>query len=511
MSLNRKAFPQIPFFLLLIGLLWSSSLISQGAYRIQIMPGAAEMRYSKNINEAIRFIGNPVFYHDGAYLYCDSAWLMEESNTVDCFGKVRIKSSDTLNLYGKFLHYDGNTKLANLRDDVRLVDNQTTLTTDVMLFDRNTQIASYVTWGKIVNKDNTLTSRKGYYHTDTKKMYFKENVIVRNPDYTMNSDTLLYNTLSRITYFLGPTIIKGKDNYIYCENGEYNRNTNKSRFSENALLVDDNRRLTGDSLYYDSNEDYGKAVRNVILTDTVKDVILKGHFAEYWKNKGVAYITQMALAILGEKNDTLYLHADTLKATFDTTNQETRNLFAYENARFYRNDLQGECDSLYYSFADSVITMFRSPVIWSDKNQLTADTIRIFTGEKTIKLMKLYNSAFIINKDSTTTFNQIKGRNMTGHFADNRLVRIDVEGNAETIYYIREDNKEMIGINMAKGSRMHLYIEDNKIQRITYFDKPDGNLFPEKDVSADQRLIKGFHWLQERRPVTWPEVFRRFE
>lgn len=498
----------IPVLLLV---LMQSGSFAQGTYRIQILPGAAEMRYTKNLNEAIRFIGHPVFYHDGAYLYCDSAWLVEEQNSIDCFGQVRIKSSDTLNMYGNFLHYDGNTKMANLRGNVRLVDNQSTLTTDQMLFDRNTQIASYVTWGKIVNKDNTLTSRKGYYHTDTKKMYFKENVIVRNPDYTMNADTLLYNTQSRITYFLGPTVIKGKDNYIYCENGEYDRVNNRSRFSTNALLVDENRTLRGDSLYYDSKNNYGKAISNVELNDTVKDVILRGHFAEYWKHKGVAYVTHMALAILGDEKDTLYLHADTLKAVFDTVSQDTRELFAYYNTRFFRKDLQGECDSLYYNLSDSTITMLQKPVLWTEKNQMTADTIRIYTGDKTIKLLRLYNTSFIINKDSTTTFNQVKGKNMTGHFADNRLVRIDVDGNAETIYYIREDNKEMIGINKAKGSRMSLYVDDNKIDRITYFDRPDGNLFPEKDVAADQRLLKDFQWLPERRPATWIDIFRKFD
>lgn len=467
------------------------------------------MRHSTSISDAIRFVGNPVFYHDGAYLYCDSAWLMEESNTVDCYGRVRIKSSDTLNLYGKFLHYDGNSKIANLRDNVKLVDNQATLTTDVMVFDRNTQIASYVTGGKIVSKDNTLTSKKGYYHTDTKKMYFKEDVVVKNPDYKMNCDTLLYNTQTRISYFLGPTIIKGKDNYIYCENGEYDRKTNKSRFSLNALLVDENRRLTGDSLYYDRNNNYGKAVQHVVLTDTVQKIVLRGNMGEYWKKKGLAYITNQAMAILGDKKDTLYLHADTLKAIFDTARQETRDLYAYYGARFFRNDLQGECDSLYYGFADSTITMYHSPILWSDKNQLTADTIRIFTGKKTIKLLKLYNAAFIVNKDSTTSFNQIRGKNMTGHFVDNRLIRIDVEGNAETVYYIREDNKNLVGINKAQGSRMHLYINDNKIERITYFDKPDGNMFPEKDLSADKRMLKGFQWLSDHRPLTWPDIFRK--
>ncbi len=495
-------------FVLLIILLIQSAF-GQKKLRIQIMPGAAVMMHNKNISEAIRFIGNPVFYHDGAWLYCDSAWLMEETNTVDCYGRVRIKSSDTLNLYGKFLHYDGNTKIANLRDNVKLVDNQTTLTTDAMVFDRNTQIASYITGGKIVNKDNILTSRRGYYHTDTKEMYFKENVKAKNPDYTMNSDTLLYNTFKRITYFLGPTIIRGKDNYIYCENGEYNRITNQSRFSINALLVDQNRRLTGDSLYYDRRTNFGKAISNVVMTDTVQHVILKGNYGEYWRQKGFALLTKRAMAILGDEKDTLYLHADTLMAIFDTAKQETRELFAYHHTRFFRNDLQGACDSLHYSIPDSVITMFNKPVIWSDKNQMTADTIQIFTGNKTIKLLRLTNTAFIISRDSSQTYNQIKGKNMIGHFSKNRLVQIDVDGNAETVYYIREDNKQMIGINMAQGSRMHLYIDDNKLQRITYFDKPDGNMFPEKDVPADKQILKGFQWLEKIRPMNWLDIFRK--
>jgi lipopolysaccharide export system protein LptA len=213
--------------------------------------------------------------------------------------------------------------------------------------------------------------------------------------------------------------------------------------------------------------------------------------------------------MLGDKKDTLFVHADTLKATFDTINQETRDLFAYDNCRFYRKDIQGCCDSLYYGFADSTITMFHSPVLWSDVNQLTADTIRIFTGKNIIRELKLYSAAFIVNRDSATTYNQIKGKNMTGHFRNNRLHQIDVDGNAETVYYVREDNKELIGLNNAQGSRMHLYIDENKIQRITYFDKPDGNMFPEKDATEEQKVLKGFKWLPDDRPLFWMDIFRK--
>jgi lipopolysaccharide export system protein LptA len=481
------------------------------AQRMRIQMQAGELRHSGSMGDMTRALNNPVFEHEGAYLYCDSAWLYEITNTMDCYGHVRIKSSDTLNLYGKFLHYDGNTKMATVKDDVKLVDKQTTLTTDLMIFDRNTGIASYTTGGKMVNGDNILTSKRCYYHTNEKLMFFRDDVVLINPEYKINCDTLKYNTVSRISYFLGPTIMKGKDNYLYCENGEYNRVTSNSKFSNHALLVDKDRRLTGDSLYYNEHLKYGKAVNNVVMTDTVSDVMIKGNFAEYLRSKGYSLFTDKAVALLGDRKDTLYLHADTLKATFDTTKNETKDIYAYHNTRFFRKDIQGACDSLNYKFADSLISMYRFPVLWSDKNQLTADTIKILTGKNSVKQIFMYNTAFIVSKDTIDNYNQIRGKNMIGHFVNNELSYIDVKGNAETVYFVREQDKSLIGVNKAAGSRMRLYVKDSKIEVIKYFDKPTGNMFPVKKVAADQRILKGFNWRLNARPLDRDDVFRKVD
>jgi lipopolysaccharide export system protein LptA len=481
------------------------------AQRMRIQMNAGELRHTGSMGDMTRALNNPVFEHEGAYLYCDSAWLYETTNTMDCFGHVRIKSSDTLNLYGKFLHYDGNTKMATVKDDVKLVDKQTTLTTDLMIFDRNTGIASYTTGGKMVNGDNVLTSKRCFYHTNEKLMYFRDDVVLTNPDYKINCDTLKYNTVSRISYFLGPTILKGKDNYLYCEDGEYDRVTAKSRFSLNALLVDNNRRLTGDSLYYNERTKYGKAVNHVVMTDTVQHVIIKGNFAEYWRTKGYSLFTNEAVAMMGDKKDTLYLHADTLKATFDTTKNQSKDMFAYHNTRFFRKDLQGACDSLNYSFTDSLIYMYKYPVLWADKNQLSADTIKILTGKNSVKQIFMYSTAFIVSKDTVENFNQIRGKNMIGHFVDNELTSIDVNGNAETVYFVREDNKSLMGVNKAAGSRMRLYVVDNKIERIVYYDKPAGNMFPSKSVTPEQRKLKGFNWRFVARPLNKDDIFRKVD
>ena len=230
MSIKKTA---LSLSFLIILLFWSHPLSAQ-QMRIQMKAGT--LAHSSSLGSQMRALDNPEFEHEGAYLFCDSAWIYEETNTMDCYGHVRIKSSDTLNLYGNKLHYDGNARIADIRENVKLVDNQGTLTTDRLLYDRNTGIASYSTGGKMVNDDNILTSKKCDYYTLSKFMFFHTDVVLTNPDFKINTDTLKYNTVTRVSYFVGPTIIKGKNNYIYCEDGEYSRVTNKARFSRNALM-----------------------------------------------------------------------------------------------------------------------------------------------------------------------------------------------------------------------------------------------------------------------------------
>jgi lipopolysaccharide export system protein LptA len=496
-------------FFVLIFILSALDALCQKPTKITIKQ-ADFAKYSKALGENVyRALGNVIFEHEGALLYCDSAWMNDSSNSLQAFGNIHIRNSDTLNLYGKKLNYDGNTRIAEVIDNVKLIDRQSVLTTNRLFFDRNTQIASYITGGKIVSKDNTLTSKKGYYHTDVKQAFFRENVVMKNPKNTMNSDTLMYNTVTDIVYFYGPTIIRSDNvkNYIYCENGWYNTNTDISRFSKNALIVNGDQRMTGDSIFYDKKVDFGRAYQNIIITDTVNNLVIHGNYSEYSKAKGYSMITGKAMAIVIDAKDSLYLHADTLYNTFDKE-QKTKDLFAYYHAKFYRNDLQGASDSMLYRFTDSTILLYKKPVLWSDNNQLTSDSIHILTSKKEITKFMLYSAAFIISKDSTVSYNQIKGKNMTGFFKDNHLQRIDVYSNAETIYFVREDDKSLIGINKAVAGNMHIYLKDRKIEGITYLENPTATLYPEKDIELRDRILKDFEWHGQQRPMNKEQIFQ---
>jgi lipopolysaccharide export system protein LptA len=480
--------------------------ISQETTKI-LLQQADKWEYNKSIAPDIqRILGNVVMRHDSTWLYCDSAYLNEFSNSVIAYGNVHIKVSDTLNIFGDTLKYDGNSKTGRMKNNARLVDNETVLTSDTIIFNRVTRIARYDDWGKIVNGKNILVSKYGYYYTDRKEFFFKDRVLLLNPDYIMRSDTLMYNTVTAVSYFYGPSSIKGKEDSIFCMNGWYNTGNDKARFRKHAKIFHLNQKLTGDSIYYERRTGFGQVFNHAILVDTVKDIVLMGNYGELRRGRGFAFMVDSAVGVMIDKKDSLYIHSDTIKATFDT-GQNLKNIFCYHKVKFFKRNLQGMCDSLVYHGKDSTLIMYRQPVFWSGTNQLTSDSIHMVILHGQVDSMVFYNSAFIISKDDTNKFNQVKGRNMIAYFRDNDIFKIKVLGNAETIYYAREDDKSLIGINKVASSDMLIFLEKNELKSITYISMPVGGLNPEKDMSPHDLKLKNFKWLEERRPLRKEDIF----
>lgn len=492
------------FLAILIG--FSSFVQAQKPRQIKLIH-ADNLRYDEKLGKNIqRLIGNVKLLHDSTYLYCDSAYLDESNNSFTGFNDVHIDVNDTLDIFSRLLYYDGNTRVAELHDSVKLIDKRATLTTDVLIYDRKTRVARYFTGGKIVDEHNVLTSIKGYYYTNNNEAFFKDSVVLTNPDYVMNSDTLRYNTETEIAHFTGPTTITSEENLIYCENGWYNTKTDVSQFDENAYIQTPEQLIKGDSMYYDRTIDFGKAYDNVSITDTVHDFIISGHYGEFWKANGYSFVTDSTEAILIDRLDSLFLHADTLWVDFDST-QKAKRMHAYHQAKFFRYDLQGMTDSLIYDFVDSAIRMYKEPVLWSEENQLTSDSVHILITDNEIDSMVLYNTAFIISRDDTGTFNQIKGRQMTGYFMENDLRKVKVKGNSQTIYFVREEDGNLIGIQKILSSDMLIYLRENEIKTITYISQPKGSLFPERELTREELFIKGFNWYGDRRPLSRKDIY----
>lgn len=510
--------PLLTFF---FALMLTFSAICQKPEKIELV-NADVSEFDQELNaNATRLLGNVIFRHQNATMYCDSAYLYRNENRIEAFNNIRIKQGDSLDLTGKRLLYNGDTKMAQVFDDVVMKDRRMTLNTSRLDYDMNSDIAFYTDSGHIVDGENILTSKLGYFYSKSHDLFFRNDVLLINPKYTMNCDTLRYNTLNKTAFFLGPTYIHSSDNIIYCENGWYNTETQKSNFKTNSYLQTKEQRLKGDSVNYDRNKGIGKVYGNVLIEDTTNKLLISGDYGEYHELTDSSWVTGHAMMTQIYEGDSLFLHGDTLLAigtdTKDSTQsgQKKKNLYAFHKVKLFKKDLQGACDSLVYNRTDSTIRLYYLPVLWSGLNQLTADSIYLQTSNSEITNIYLINNSFITAKaDSDQTvsldsarYNQIRGKNMTGFLQENKLYKINVNGNGQTIYYAKNNKQKNFAVNRADCSDLVIYVDDNKVKSITLLNAPDGTLYPIRQLSVAELRLKGFSWYGQRRPQTKKDIF----
>jgi lipopolysaccharide export system protein LptA len=280
--------------------------VRRPAKSVVTIVSSTESRGIKMNGEDVFKVYNGVFRQETTTLSADSAYFYKSRNSFDAFGHVHINQSDTLDVYSDKLYYNGNSHVALLTNNVRMIDRDATLTTNYLTYNTATRIGTYTGGGKLVNKENTLVSQNGYYFALSRDAYFRYNVVLNTVDAVIKTDTLRYNSGSRISYFYGPTHIYGKDkDTLYTENGRYNTVNEQAFFGKRNRYSQKTKSLKGDSLFYDRLRGYGRAVKNVTFNDEEQKVTIKGDLGEYYRADERAVVTQNPYVILvTEQRDT---------------------------------------------------------------------------------------------------------------------------------------------------------------------------------------------------------------
>lgn len=454
-------------------------------------------------------------FHEGMDVWSDRAVFYKQRNFFKAYGNVVVNQGDTIEMFSNYIEYDGNKRFAVTKENVLLKNPEMTLETDTLYYNRNDEIAFYETWGIVKDSASVIKSNRGRFYMKQKKYRFLTDVEITNPEYNINSLQLDYYTDIDHAYFYGPTTIKGEDYDIYCERGFYDTNNKKGFFIKNSEILYNHRIIEGDSLYFNNPLNYAAATNNVKLTDTVNNSIILGHYAEIFKAKDSAMITQNPIAISLVETDSLYIHADTLVAIGPP---EKRIIKGYYDVRIYKKDLSGKADSIHVNKETGLTKLMRkpltkrqlqrltpneiskkNPVLWSGESQMTGDIIHLISNTKTEELdsLKILNNSFVVEKDTLgiENYNQIKGINLYGKFVENSLKTIHVIKNTEMIYYLYDDDtQDLVGIDKSICSALQMDIEDNAIDQITYFTEPEGNVYPEKELPKNARQLRGFVW-----------------
>ncbi len=459
------------------------------------------------IPDALLLSGHVRMNHDGVRFLCNKAYYFQKENYVKAFGDVQMIQGDTLFMNSKYAEYNGNVKQAYATGKVNLRSPDMNLATDTLRFDRNSQQAYYTCNGVITNRENVLKSKSGRYFVAEKKFQFLTAVTVTNPKYVVKSNHLDYYNNSGHSYLFGPSTITSKENFIYTEKGFYDSRKNVGHFLRKSYIKYKDRRIEGDSLFYNRTKEFASASRNVKITDSINKGIVKGHYAELYKQKDSMFVTKRAVAINLVENDSIYIHGKLLMVTGKPNERLVR---AYPNARFFKKDLSGKCDSIHSSQKTNLTQLIGKPILWNFDNQMTGDVMHLIGNNQTEKLdsLKVLNNAFIVSRDTLGTgYNQVKGVNLFGKFKDNKLYEVDVIKNTEVLYFLRNDQKELIGINKNVSSRINMTMEGNTINTMTFFTDVDGDIYPENELPENARKLKGFIWREDERILDQECIF----
>lgn len=450
-----------------------------------------------------KFTGHVHFLQGSTEIWCDSAYFYKKENRLDANGHVRIfDTEDSVNIISRRLEYDGDSQFAQLRDNVVYREDSIVLYTDYLDYNIYTRSAIYKNGGRMNDGENILTSRKGYYDAVDKTMAFKNKVVLRNPENNLLTDSLFYDMVTRIAITVGPTEIISSDGSVVQseEGGKFNMRYNQTTIASGEIETE-SYVLKGDKLFYDRDNGINRARGHVYMYFKEDNIIITGESADNNKQVGLTTVYGDPMMKKVFEGDTLYLSADTLVNVDDSLDAKKR-LLAYHNVKFYRVDLQGKADSLSYFLADSTLYMYTDPVLWSEGNQIEADSIHIVFENNQISTLNLKDNSFMILQDTVKNFNQLKGKNMTGHFVDNDIQTLNVDGNSESLFYALDDkDSSLVGINKTVCSNMTIRFVNNKADNISFYKNVESTFIPPHELKEEDKQLKGFNWREPERPT----------
>ncbi len=468
---------------------------------------ADSLEFDQSLSNAQKLKGNVQFKYKKTFMYCDSAFLYKDSNIIIANGNIRIHNDEGVRLNGDSLHYNGKEKICTVSKNVFLEEKDKKLTAPVIRYNLDSKLASYFGGGILTDKseNSTLTSKIGYYHTDDKRFFFKDSITYKHPEYVIYSDTMMHHTKSDITTFYGPTdIIYNKKTTIYCSSGYFNQRSKDCQLTGSAKILEGSQKIIGDSIIYNDLSSQGEAFRNVMVEDSAKQMRIVGHYARFNQTDSSYMITDSLLLTDYSTEDTLYLHADSLFYAFDST-QNSNLTRAFHKVKFHTPSMQGLCDSLVMAESDSLVKMFKTPVLFSDSNQLRSDSIVIKNKNNEVDTAFFYSNAFLITQLDSLKYNQIKGDKMAADFMDGDIKKMHVYSSAQTIYYPK-DNEEYIGINEASSDKLNiLFDEQSNVEKIVFIRPNESKLSP---ISAsNKKKLPGFSLFFEHRPKNKKDLF----
>ncbi|HUQ67165.1 MAG TPA: OstA-like protein [Flavitalea sp.] len=486
-----------------------------------------------SLTELLLLVGKVALKQEGTIFYADSAVFNRKAKIVEAFKNVHINDRDSVHAYSDYLLYHTDSKIAILKKNVRLTDGKSNLYTEELQYDVNPRVGVYRNGGRVVNGTSELTSDEGTYYADLKDFYFKEDVKLKDPQYNLESDSLLYNTNTEIATFIAETFIEDSaKRTILTSEGYYDLKNKNASFGRRPVIHDGPMVIIANQVDTDDHTGMSVLTGNAVFRDTSQGLSVLANSIVSNRNTGTMTATQKPLMIITQDKDSTFIAADTLysgrlselAATSDSltsdsikvsvqdsiVNDSTDRFFrAYHNVRIFSDSLQAVADSLFYSGKDSIFRLFTDPVVWSGTgtSQVTGDTIYMFTKNKKPHQLYVFENGLMVNKTGDNMYNQIKGNRLYGYFTEGEIDNIRAKGNAESIYYAKDQEEKLIGINKASSDIIDMRFRNKELNKVVFISAVTGKMLPFREATEEDRRLRSFKWHESRRPKSKFELF----
>ncbi len=449
------------------------------------------------------------------------------------------------NVNTKNAHFTGNVFIDDPQYNIHSEDLEYNTETKVTIFHAQSTVRRDSGRGLLQTKNGTYDGKNGIAH-------FTGHSSIWNDGQYIEGDTLNYDKHTGYGLAIGNVITwdTAHHSWMYCGRVEYRQYKRTSLASINPVLVQANGK---DTLYMRADTFYSAPM--VLMpnggyragyvpkpTDTlkydslkVKEKVVDGHSVradtlivdhefddvqvprQSTKYKVPASKTDtIAVVKQGKKNKNKKKNtelADKMAITDTTQADSTAPLYfiGYHHVLIFSDSLQGKCDSVSYTRADSLIRMMYSPIVWAHNSQITGDTILLQLDSNQLRRMYVPNNAIIIAQSGPAKaklFDQVQGKTLTAYFKDNTVTKMIVYPNAESIHYSKDEKGYYMSVDQATSTRMRIFFEDQKIRTIKFEQDWHGTMTPLEKADLSNMHLSRFKWLIEQRPKTKEELFQ---
>ncbi len=528
--------------------------------KIEIVKTDSLLFRTEELGKFRKLIGHVVLRHADGLMYCDSAIIDIDANYMTAFGKqVHMVKGDSIDVWGDFMEYFGDQKLGRLTGMCSMRDKTMILTAPELNYNTGTDVGNYMSGGRLVNKETTITSAIGYYFHNTNDAIFYGDVVMKDPNRTIYADSLKYNTDKEIAYFITQTKIIDKDsNIIETSNGYYDSKTGKAYFGNNTVIHKEDAYVKAQDIDYNNETKQAIARGNVVYHDSSERATILANYVYSMEDSSYikAYNDPLMMTVSEDESDTMYLSADTLlsykiqisdsatvtynandsilktDSTFrdsasiaiknamlpDTAvhvkskNDSIKIVRAYYHMKMIQGETSAVADSMFYSDKDSIFKLYYNPIMWMDSTQISGDSIYLYTSNKSISKVVVFGNAFIANMQDEGIFNQTKGKFMEAFIHDKKLTRVEVDANAESIYFIK-DKDEYSGANKSTSGHITVFFSEadstkGNVDRIKLTSAPEAQYTPMKKIDRSTFNLANFKWQWGKKPKTIYDVIR---